>query len=1511
MAIVSDVEIRLRADIARLQQDMNRVRSSVDSTMNQVTRAANAARNALIGITAGVGLSELAQLTDGYTKFTAQLKLASTSQQEYSRSLEDVKRIATAAQVDIQTTGVLYARIASSVRELGTSQRDVAKITETVNLALAATGASASEASSAMLQLSQAFGSGVLRGEEFNAVNEAAPKLLRILADSMDIPFSKLRGLAEQGKLTTDILARAFSNDEVIKGLRENVAQITTISGALTVFRNNLMEVVGTQAHASGVVAALTSGILAAASAIGTLTSVLGPALKIGAAYVAAFVIAPPLFLATSRAIGNLQVQIALMKMEMASGATVASLFAGSLGGVSVAAQLASGSLTKLTLATNLLFSAYVGWEIGKYLESQFVEVEIAAEVMTGELLKHWERVKFAGKVAFDALTVFAREAVSKIASAMASGQELIAKGFRLIGDNRMAEGIEAYAAKVREATKVEGTFAGRTAESMAQMEKQIALIDRDTDRRSSAALIRTRLVDGVERAENGVAAAVAKAAEADKKAAAEAKKHADAYRDLIRSLGDRADATAREAAGLAALTTAEQAHIDLTRQLADGKIKLNKVQEATARSLINEAGANDVLIRANKEYADLQQQLADNARDLAADRASLIDSARQEAEQNEFLVQTFGMAEDAVIRLQAARLLEQEAQRLGRDLTQEEIEDLERVIELKERSAKAVASKRELEEAKQFWTDIDKTARDTFVSIADGGKNAFQRLKDTAKNVFFDWLYQQTIKKWIINIEASVSGAAGISGIAQAAGAGGGGIGEAFGLASSANSLYGALTGGATLAGGLGTGFLGSLAGGLNGAGIGSGLTSAIGLNIGNSIAGVVGSNVASGIATGLSGLAAAAPWVAGALSVYTIGKKAFGRGPKEFSGNSSIEGMFGASGLDAKQYAEWTKKGGWFRSDKSGRDPMELGAETTAALTTAYDAIKTSSAQYAEALGLNADSIMNRTQAIKISLGKDEAANQQAIADFFTGVADTVAGEILPNIAQFQQAGENAAATLQRVAVNFTAVDQILIALGTDSQTAFRAVGVASLEARERLVALTGGIEAFAQQASFFNENFLTQAEQIAIIQGPLNKRLEELGYAGITTTEQFKTAVQGLVSSGALATEEGAKLYAGLLAIAPQFKTVADYLQEVSDAAAETAKNAKDAADALAAQALADNEALLRAAVDSAFDAVGRAVQSQRDKISGEFEALMDRIGASIETVTGRISELTRLSDAIKGSMGTVTSDAQQMASRGAARAQVQAAIAIAKASGVLPSADDLAGALSTLRLDASDQFSSLADYQREVARTNNELATLGGLTDKQLTDAQKQLAVLEAQKAQAELQYQDEMMRLDGILEWAQAEVDAINGVDRSVQSVVAAIAGLKVASQALQQGATPSNPNGGNLSVEQLYRSVLGREGEAAGIAYWKNVFGAVVDAGEYQEFIKGAQPELELQERQRRQAEAANMASSRTMSSNTAISTDMSAMEARLDRIAAATEQFASQFNQVTAGGNAVLTEPA
>lgn len=1498
MAIVSDVEIRLRADIARLQRDMNSVRRSVDTTMNQVTRAANAARNALVGITAGIGFSELAALTDGYTKFTAQLKLASTSQQEYARSLEDVKRIATTAQNDIATTGVLYARIASSVRELGVSQRDVAKITETVNLALAATGASSTEAASAMLQLSQAFGSGVLRGEEFNAVNEAAPKLLRILADSMGIPFSKLRGLAEQGKLTTDILAKAFSNDEVIAGLRDNVAQITTISGALTVFRNNLMEVVGTQAHASGAVAALTSGILAAAGSIDKLTSVLGPALKIGAAYIAAFVIAPPLFAATATAMGNLRLQIALAKLEMAGGATAASLFSTALGGVSMSAALAAGTLSKVTLATNLAFSAFVGWEIGKYLESEFVEVEIAAEVMAGELLKQWERVKHYGGVAFDGLTVFARETVSTLANLFGDWFNFVAKGLRALGEDQgKADALDAYAARIREVTAVSGTFASRTAESRAEMEKQIRIIDLDTDRRSTNALMRRTLSGATDDEAEATARAVNKAQEMSE----EAKRQAEVYRGLVRAHQDRVDATAREAAGLAPLTEAEKAHIDLTRQLADGKIKLSKEQEKTIRGLIDEAGANDVLIKSNNEWKALQQQLVDNAVELSRAREDLIQSARQEAEQNEFLVETFGMAEAAIIRLQAARLLEQEAQRLGRELTEEEIEDLQKVIALKERSAQAVAKREELEKVKQFWSDIDRTARDTFVSIADGGKSAFQRLKDTAKNVFFDWLYQQTLKKWIINIQANGSGLVDqVKGLFSGSSSGGS-------VLSSIGSIFtgGGKTAGAASSSGAGAfggaaGYAGWIAAGMAVANklFESGYQNTNTINKKDYFLPLVAESLLYNKVFKTIGLN---DKMANLFSGASIATALFGRKNPEIE-RQGIQGTFSATGFTGKAFADILEKGGLFRSDKRYQKLADLGQEQqdsfNSTITSMIDAVR----GFGQVLGAETSSIDSYSKQIKLTFGKDEAENQKMIADLFATIGDELATTLLPNVTKFQQAGETAAATLQRIAVNFAAVDQVLQAMGTDSQTAFRAVGVASIEARERLIALSGGIEALASQTDYFVANFLSEAEQIAIIQGPLNKALADLGYAGITTAEQFKEAVQGLVQSGALATEEGAKTYAGLLALGPQFKTVADYLKELAEAAAETA-------DAL----LEQNEATLRAAVGSAFDAVGRAVDAQRKQITAAYEADSQRIATAMERVSGRVSELTRLSDALSGAVRGVETDAQQVASRGVARAQVQAAIAIAKASGVLPSLDDLQGALSTLRLDAGDQFSSLADYQREVARTNLELEALGGLTDKQLTDAQKQLAVLESQSDLLERQYEAEMLRLDGILEWAQAEVDAINGVDRSVQSVVAAIAGLKVAGAALQQGATPTNPNGTNLSVEQLYRTVLGREGEAAGIAYWKNVFGGVVDSREYAEFIKGAQPELEMQDRQRREA-GATAPMSGTMSSSSA-NADQQAFNQRMENMQAqqteAIQRMSDQINRVSGGGNAFIVEAA
>jgi lambda family phage tail tape measure protein len=284
MAVIGDLEIRLRADIARLQRDMDGARRTVDRGAAGISRAADIAKVALASIGLGAGLSQIIKMSDEYAKFTAQLKLATLSTREYNIALADVKRIATTAQVDLGATGVLYARIANGTRELGVSQTQVADITETVNLALKVSGATAAEAGSAMLQLSQSFASGTLRGEEFNAVNEAAPRLMLALADGIGVPVGALKQMATDGLITSKIMADVLP--KALEKLREEGKQVQTVSGAFTVLKNNVMEFTAVQAQSNGTVSLLIGGIDLLAK---NLTLLMGVVSTLTAAKIAVF----------------------------------------------------------------------------------------------------------------------------------------------------------------------------------------------------------------------------------------------------------------------------------------------------------------------------------------------------------------------------------------------------------------------------------------------------------------------------------------------------------------------------------------------------------------------------------------------------------------------------------------------------------------------------------------------------------------------------------------------------------------------------------------------------------------------------------------------------------------------------------------------------------------------------------------------------------------------------------------------------------------------------------------------------------------------------------------------------------------------------------------------------------------------------------------------------------------------------------------------------------------------
>src|SRR5690606_22297393 len=164
-----------------------------------------------------------------------------------------------------------------------------------------------------------------------------------------------------------------------------------------------------------------------------------------------------------------------------------------------------------------------------------------------------------------------------------------------------------------------------------------------------------------------------------------------------------------------------------------------------------------------------------------------------------------------------------------------------------------------------------------------------------------------------------------------------------------------------------------------------------------------------------------------------------------------------------------------------------------------------------------------------------------ESAIGAVFSKAADEMAAAAIPGIERLQKVGEGAFETLVRLARTYQVVDIALQSIGKT----FGLVGVASLEARQRLVDLVGGLEEFQELTNSFAENFLTEAQRTAPIIDATTKEMERLGLSSIITKEAFAAVVQGID----VTTEAGAELYAALLRVGPAFAKANDFLMEMA--------------------------------------------------------------------------------------------------------------------------------------------------------------------------------------------------------------------------------------------------------------------------------------------------------------------------------------------------------------------------
>ncbi|UGX87126.1 tape measure protein [Phyllobacterium meliloti] len=249
--------VQLSADIKKYENALNKANGLTNRQMNSIEgRVRKSSKNiasslsGLGGVVAGafaggVALKGAQDLLDASTRITNALKVAGLSGNDLKTVYDALFVSAQKNAAPLESLVTLYGRVSLVQKELNINQQQLIGFTDKVALALRVAGTDASTASGALLQLSQALGSGTVRAEEFNSVQEGALPILQAVAAGMKEAggsVSKLRALVIDGKVSSEAFFKAFEAGSPI--LEEKVAGSTlTVSQGFTRLGNIMINV--------------------------------------------------------------------------------------------------------------------------------------------------------------------------------------------------------------------------------------------------------------------------------------------------------------------------------------------------------------------------------------------------------------------------------------------------------------------------------------------------------------------------------------------------------------------------------------------------------------------------------------------------------------------------------------------------------------------------------------------------------------------------------------------------------------------------------------------------------------------------------------------------------------------------------------------------------------------------------------------------------------------------------------------------------------------------------------------------------------------------------------------------------------------------------------------------------------------------------------------------------------------------------------------------------------------
>lgn len=207
----------MRQEIAQANVELDRFQAN----QNETGRGTDNLTSRFVRLGAAIGAAfsvrQVFGLADAMTQTEARLNII-TGDLEKTKTLQDqIMQSAQRSRASYLSTADAVAKMGVMASDAFSNTNELVAFTELINKQFTIAGASAEGQSAAMLQLTQAMASGVLRGEELNSIFEQAPTIIQTVADYLDVPIGKIREMAAQGQITSDIVKNAMfsASDEI------------------------------------------------------------------------------------------------------------------------------------------------------------------------------------------------------------------------------------------------------------------------------------------------------------------------------------------------------------------------------------------------------------------------------------------------------------------------------------------------------------------------------------------------------------------------------------------------------------------------------------------------------------------------------------------------------------------------------------------------------------------------------------------------------------------------------------------------------------------------------------------------------------------------------------------------------------------------------------------------------------------------------------------------------------------------------------------------------------------------------------------------------------------------------------------------------------------------------------------------------------------------------------------------------------------------------------------------